>query len=122
MNTIVPTVTRLNIDHEFRLPSESEDFNNLYEEVKSLWELEDIGISDQLDMPEEHFVQQHYEDTVQYNKNRYEVRLLWKPKLTELLLNEYDLCVSRTKQTNKKHKNSPGQLEQIGKILDEQYY
>lgn len=120
VNTNVAIVTRINIDHKFRLPSESEELTNLHEEVKNLWELEAIGITDQYDTPDERFVKQHFDNTVQYNNNKYEVRLPWKQKLTKPLPNNYNLCVARTKQTHRKLKVSPGQLEQFGEILDEQ--
>ena len=85
----------------------------LDENVRKMWDLETLGITDSEEAYEE------FVERIEFNGRRYSVRLPWREG-HETLPDNYELSLSRMKSQIRKLRKEPGILEEFDAVIREQ--
>ena len=90
-------------------------------DLKSLWELDHIGIKEEILTEQEKEVLENFEDTITYSKldRQYVVALPWKGNKERLTTN-FNLALGRLKQQCKKFQENADYLKNYQKVLQDQ--
>ena len=101
------TPTACFVTHTLRVDGLSEDSQMLDDRLKSFWDLESFGITDQ----EQQSVHDDFGATIQFVGGRYEVQLPWKED-RPTLPDHYQLCVKRLHSLGNRLKQDPAILRE----------
>ena len=92
----------------------TEDKTQLEEQLKSFWELESLGISEQ-----EPTLYEQFKDHVTFDGSRYEVTLPWRDSAS-LLPDNYELSLSRLRGLLRRLRRNPALLDEYHKSIMDQ--
>lgn len=103
------------VTHVLRTTMTVEESNRKLErQLHRFWDLESVGIID-----EEHTIYDQFRDMVQFRDGRYEVFLPWKDS-SEVIPDNYPLCVRRLNSLLRRLSQSPQLLQQYDQVIQKQ--